>query len=125
MTTPQPGLNASSTGQAATAADWLDAHFRAFRSEYEAAVRGVGLAPGWRVLGGGCGGGGFVPLLAALVGPTGHVAALDLAEDNIARLRAHLAASPAACPVEARVGSLLALPYPDAAFEAVWCANVL
>src|SRR5438093_923094 len=61
MTTSHPILNASSTGQAATAADWLDAHFRAFRPEYEAAVRGVGLAPGWRVLDAGCGGGGYLP----------------------------------------------------------------
>jgi len=125
MTTSEPRLHASATGQSATGADWLDAHFQAFLPEYEAAVRGVGIQPGWRVLDAGCGGGGFVPLLADLVGPTGHVAALDPAEDNIARVRARLAAAPLPCPVEARVGSLLALPYPDAAFEAVWLANVL
>jgi ubiquinone/menaquinone biosynthesis C-methylase UbiE len=125
VTTPQPALKTSSTGQPATDADWLDAHFAAFRPEYEVAVRGVGIAPGWRVLDAGCGGGGFVPLLADLVGPTGRVDALDLAEDNVARLRTRLAAEPPPCPVEARVGSLLALPYPDAAFDTVWLANVL
>ncbi len=125
MTKAQSNLNRSSTGQAGTAGDWLDAHFAAFRPEYEAAVRSVGIQPAWRVLDAGCGGGSFLPLLADLVGPGGRVDALDLAEDNIARLRARLAADPLACPVEARVGSILALPYPDKTFDAVWLANVL
>ena len=118
-------FKASSTGQAATDADWLDAHFAAFRPEYEAAVRSVGIEVGWHVLDAGCGGGGFVPLLADLVGPAGRVDALDLAEDNIARLQARLAVNSLPCTVEARVGSLLTLPYPDATFDAVWLANVL
>jgi ubiquinone/menaquinone biosynthesis C-methylase UbiE len=114
---------ASSTGQAHTAAAWLDVHFEANRGEYEAQVRAAGIQPGWHVLDAGCGGGNFLPWLADLVGPTGRLAALDLAPDNIAIVEGRRAAWEFATPVETRVGSVLTLPYPDATFDAVWCAN--
>lgn len=115
--------HASTTGQAFTGAAWLDVHFDAYRPEYEAQRRAVGIQPGWRVLDAGAGSGSYLPLLADLVGPTGRIAALDLAPDNIAQIEARLAEQPLTAPVETRVGSLLALPYPDAGFDAVWCAN--
>jgi arsenite methyltransferase len=107
------------------AAGWLDAHFAACRPEYEAILRSVGIRPGWRVLDAGCGGGSFLPLLADLVGEKGAVAACDLAPDNVATVRARCAAARLLCPVEVEQASLTALPYPDNAFDAVWCANVL
>lgn len=116
---------ASTTGQPFTEAAWLDAHFAAARPEYEAMVRAVGLQPGWRVLDAGCGGGSFLPLLAALIGPAGSLGAADLAPDNVARVEERLAREPLACPVTARVGSVTALPFADAEFDALWCANVL
>jgi 2-polyprenyl-3-methyl-5-hydroxy-6-metoxy-1,4-benzoquinol methylase len=61
----------TSTGHAQSSADWLDLHFEDCRPEYEAMLRSVGIAPGWRVLDAGCGGGAFLPLLAELVGPGG------------------------------------------------------
>ena len=70
-------------------------------------------------------GGDFLPLLAELVGPTGRVTALDLAPDNVATARERVAARPLPCPVEVREGSVTALPFPDGAFDAVWCANTL
>lgn len=117
--------NAASTGLIGTQAGFLDEHFDACRAEYEAMARSVGLRPGWRVLDAGCGAGSFLPLLAELVGPGGALAACDLAPDNIARVEEAVAAAAPACPVEARVGDLLALPYPDGAFDALWCANAL
>ncbi len=63
---------------------WLDVHFAACRPEYEAMLRSVGLQPGWRVLDAGCGCDSFLPLMAALLGPAGHIAAYDLAPDTIA-----------------------------------------
>ncbi len=117
--------HATAGGHAVSAAGWLDAHFEACRPEYEAILGGVGIEPGWRVLDAGCGGGNFLPRLAGLVGPTGAVAAVDLAPDNVAAVRARLAALALPCPVEVGVGSLLRLPYPDAHFDAAWCANVL
>lgn len=117
--------NAASTGLTGTQAGFLDEHFDACRAEYEAMARSVGLRPGWRVLDAGCGAGSFLPLLAELVGPDGALAACDLAPDNIARVEQVVAASAPACPVGARVGDLLALPYADDAFDALWCANAL
>ena len=116
------GAHASSTGQALTSAAWLDVHFEACRPEYEAMLRSVGLRPGWRVLDAGCGSGSYLPLLAEAVGPAGAIAALDLAPDNVAAVGRRVADWGLATPIEARVGSLLALPYADDAFDAVWCA---
>ncbi len=106
--------HASSTGQTLTGGDWLDNHFEASRPEYEAQLRAVGIRPGWRVLDAACGSGSFLPWLAELVGPGGHLAALDLAPDNVALVEQRVAAWDLPCPVEARVGTVLALPYPAA-----------
>ncbi|MDQ6832370.1 MAG: methyltransferase domain-containing protein [Chloroflexota bacterium] len=121
--TDQVETHASSTGQNMTGSAWLDVHFEVNRVEYEAQVRAVGIQPGWRVLDAGCGSGSFLPWLADLVGPTGQLAALDLAPDNIAVVEVRLAEWHLTTPIEARVGSVLTLPYPDANFDAVWCAN--
>ena len=112
------------TAAALDDADWLDVHFAACRPEYEAMLRSVGVAAGWRVLDAGCGGGCHLPLLAELVGPQGRIAALDLSPDNVAAVGARLAAWAPPCPIEVRQGTLTALPYPDDAFDAAWCANV-
>lgn len=118
-------VHAASTGQVFTESSWLDLHFEAMRPEYERTVRSVGIEPGWHVLDAGCGGGSFLPLLAELVGPQGRVTAMDLAPDNVAEVERRGAASPLACPVDAKVGSLLDMPFPDDSFDAVWIANVL
>jgi len=106
------------------AAAWLDIHSTACAPEYEEMLRLVGLRPGWHVLDAGCGGGSSLPLLTRLVGPAGRVAALDLNAENISVLRKRLAAWHLPCPVFPEVGNVLALPYPDASFDALWSANV-
>lgn len=123
MSAGTPSIHASATGQALTGAAWLDDHFVVSRPEYEAQVRAVGIQPGWRVLDAACGSGSFLPCLAELVGPTGHLAALDLAPDNVAAVEQRVAMSPLPCPVEARAGTVLDLPYADDSFDAVWFAN--
>jgi len=115
--------HASSTGQFLTEPGWLDAHFEACRPEYEAMLSWVGIEPGSRVLDAGCGSGSYLPFLAELVGRSGCVAALDLAPENVAFVEEHAPKWGLPCPVEARVGSVSALPYPDGVFDAVWCAN--
>lgn len=85
-------------------------------------LRAVGLRPGWRVLDAGSGSGSFLPLIAEAVGPGGAIDALDLAPDNVAIIERRLAEWGIPTPVTARVGSVLALPYADDPFDAVWCA---
>ena len=118
------GAHVSSAGHAMATGDWLDDHFATAQPEYTAMVRAAGFQPGWHVLDAGCGGGAFLPLLADLVGVTGRLAALDLAPENVAAIEARLETWALPCAVEARVGSLTSLPYPDASFDGVWCANV-
>ena len=114
----------TSTGHGQSSAAWLDLHFEDCRPEYEAMLRSVGLQSGWQVLDAGTGGGAFLPLMAELVGAGGSIAALDLAPENVAAVRERLAAWHLPCPVVVGQGTLLALPYPDAHFDAAWCANV-
>lgn len=125
--TDQPGIGVavSSTGQAGTGAGYLSAHYETFRPEYEAMLRSVGIQPGWRVLDAGCGGGDFLPLLAELVGPNGAVSAIDLAEDNVATVCERVDGGALPCPVTVQQGSITTVPFPDATFDAVWCANTL
>ena len=114
----------TSTGHAVSDAPWLDMHFESARAEYEEALRFVGIAPGWTVLDAGCGSGGYIPLIGELAGATGRVAALDLAPENIAHVECLIQEGRCAAPVDLRVGSLLDLPFADAKFDCVWCANV-
>jgi ubiquinone/menaquinone biosynthesis C-methylase UbiE len=106
-----------------TEAGWLDVHFEANRPEYEGMLRSVPMEFGWRVLDAGCGSGGFLPMLAEMVGSTGQVTAFDLAPDNVATVKERLRDWTLACPIETRVGSVVNLPFADNQFDAVWCAN--
>ena len=114
----------TSTGHAVSDAPWLDLHFQTCRAEYDDALRFVGIEPGWTVLDAGCGSGGYIPLLCELVGPTGQVAALDLAPENVARVERLVRDGHCTVPVDVRVGSVMDLPFADATFDCVWCANV-
>ena len=114
----------TSTGHAGSDAPWLDAHFESARAEYEEALRFVGIAPGSTVLDAGCGAGGYVPLICELVGARGQVTALDLAPENVAHVERLIQEGRCAAPVDVRVGSVLDLPFADATFDGVWCANV-
>lgn len=108
-----------------TDADWLDTHFEAARPEYEAMLHAAGIAPGSRVLDAGCGSGAFLPLLAELTGPSGGVIALDGLHPNAAHAAALMRARELRCAAWSTAGSLVALPYADSTFDAVWCANTM
>ena len=113
----------ASTGHALAAGAYLDAHFAMCRPEYEAMLHSVGLQAGCHVLDAGCGRGNYLPLIAAAVGPTGAIAALDLAPENIATVTQSVGALGLPTPVTTHLGTIVTLPFPDDAFDAVWCAN--
>ena len=104
-------------------ASWLDTHFQASRKEYEQILFAAGIQPGWRVLDAGAGSGSYLPLLGGIVGGDGGIVALDFAAENVAAMEQRLDEASLGCPVEVVQGSVLALPFEDARFDAVWCAN--
>ena len=114
----------TSAGHQLSESTYLDSHFEAMRPEYEAMTRSVGIKPGWQVLDAGCGGGSFLPILAELVGPSGHISAFDLAPENIEVVDALVEAGKFACSIETKIGNATVLPYEDNTFDAVWCAAV-
>jgi ubiquinone/menaquinone biosynthesis C-methylase UbiE len=77
------------------------------------------LRPGERVLDVACGTGVVACVAAAQVGSTGRVAALDINPGMLAVARS-LPAVPGAT-IEWHEGSVLALPFPAAAFDVVFC----
>jgi ubiquinone/menaquinone biosynthesis C-methylase UbiE len=118
-------MNVASTGLVGTEGKFLDAHFAACQPEYETMLRSVGLQPGWRVLDAACGAGSFLPLISDLVGASGSISAIDLAPDSIAAVKRLIGENDFACPVDAQAASMLAIPYSDQQFDAIWCANSL
>jgi SAM-dependent methyltransferase len=105
----------SSTGHALSGSEWLDAHFAACQTEYEALFRRVPFEPGDVILDAGCGSGGFLPLLQNAAGPGGAVLALDLAIE-------HLAALPAFA--DGLAADLTRIPLRAEAVDGIWSANV-
>lgn len=119
-----PQATTTSTGHELSTGTYLDSHFEAMKPEYEAMIRSVGIQSGWTALDAGCGSGSFLPLLAELVGSTGHICAYDLAPENIEIVEALIGNRPFPCAIETRVGNLTSLPYADNHFDVVWCANI-
>ena len=114
---------ATSTDHQLAEANYLDDHYICLQPEYEAMLRYVGMELGWTVLDAGCGGGSYIPLLAETVGVNGRVHAIDLAPENIEAVKARTEGL--SCPVQARVGEIMTMPYADNTFDALWCANVI
>ena len=80
------------------------------------------LLPGAAVLDVGCGAGEVCVELAMRVGPHGKVAGIDPSEAMIAAARR--AADASRQPVDLKVASIYALPFPDATFDAVRAERV-
>jgi ubiquinone/menaquinone biosynthesis C-methylase UbiE len=86
------------------------------------AIARLGLVPGERVLDIGCGIGGDVVKLAAIVGPTGLAVGVDASEAMIEEARQR---QPADRPVRYQVGYVHSLPFDDDSFDAVRFDRVL
>lgn len=93
----------------------LDARWR------RAAAAAAGLGPGMRVLDVACGSGALAREVARAVGPTGEVVGIDLSERMLERAR-HRPPDAAAAPIRYEVGDALALPEPDATYDATTIA---
>ncbi|MGM4913189.1 class I SAM-dependent methyltransferase [Rhizobium sp. 768_B6_N1_8] len=115
----------TSTGHKLSGGGHLDVHYMALKDEYDATLRAVGIRPGWSVLDAGAGNGVFLPLMAELLGVEGHIEACDLARENLEAIEGLVASQRFACPISARIGNILALPYETGTFDAVWSANVV
>jgi SAM-dependent methyltransferase len=109
----------SRSGHLLSDAVWLDAHFAACRQEYEELLNFARFERGISVLDAGCGSGSFLPSIRERVGQDGGVFALDFDAANVRR------ASETNRDVVNGVAaaSVLALPFRDDCFDAVWCAN--
>jgi arsenite methyltransferase len=107
----------SSRGAVLSDAAWLDMHLEACRKEYTEMAGWVGFQPEWSVLDVGCGSGSFVPILRETISG-GRLHGCDIDPEN-ARLATERGLD------SATAASVTALPYADAAFDAVWCANVV
>lgn len=118
------GSHVTSEGHVLSSDEHLDRHYIYAQPEYEAILKSVGLQQGWHVLDAGCGGGSFLPLMSELVGSDGHISAMDIAPENVEAVNKRKERGDFLCPVEARVGSVVELPYEANFFDALWCANV-
>ncbi|WP_198033067.1 class I SAM-dependent methyltransferase [Methylosinus sp. PW1] len=103
------------------AADYFDHPVSSFWHRFgRETVDRLSLSPGACVLDVCCGSGGSALPAAERVGPNGKVIAVDLAE-RLIELAAAKAQSKGFDNIEFRVADMLALDYPDDAFDAVIC----
>lgn len=114
---------ATSIGLSLSEATYLDARFLAAQPEYEAMLRWAEIKTSSRVLDAGSGSGAYLPLLCELVGDTGSITALDLTPENVTAYQERARKLKPTCQVKAIAGGIQQLPFGDALFDVVWCAN--
>lgn len=107
----------------ADAYDWLsDSNEKPAR---QAGVKALNLKAGEAVLELGFGTGNEVLDLAALVGPTGQVAGIDVSPGMLAVAQKKIAKAAPATPIDLRVGDARTLPFADNSFDAVYTSFTL
>lgn len=108
-------------------AEWLETQslHPFIREVGEKSLARLDLQKGESVLEIGCGTGVFLPRLAALTGPDGHVVGLDYAPAFLTDARERLAEAGLTDRVELVEGDAHHLPFDNAAFDAAHCERVL
>ena len=91
----------------------------------QAGIQALAVKPGEAVLELGFGTGNEVLDLAALAGPTGKVAGIDISPGMLAVANRKLADAPTATPIDLRVGDARSLPFKDGEFNAVYTSFTL
>jgi ubiquinone/menaquinone biosynthesis C-methylase UbiE len=84
----------------------------------------LALRPGDRMLDVGCGPGFLTAEIAAEVGPSGWVCGIDVSPSSLALARARCGGEGVAAWADIREGDAVALPFPDASFDAVVATQV-
>jgi demethylmenaquinone methyltransferase/2-methoxy-6-polyprenyl-1,4-benzoquinol methylase len=88
-------------------------------------IADLGLAQGSRGLDVGCGVGLWARWLAEAVGPRGSVIGIEPSPERVDEARALCGGALPAARVEFRQGDATALDFPEAAFDWIWCGDVL
>lgn len=89
------------------------------------AIAALELPEGSQGLDAGCGTGRHALWLAESVGPRGRVIGVDISANNLAAARALAAGSQLSAQLDFVLGDVLALPFPSARFDWLWCADTL
>jgi demethylmenaquinone methyltransferase/2-methoxy-6-polyprenyl-1,4-benzoquinol methylase len=95
------------------------------RAARQVGVQALALKPGERVLELGFGTGNEVLHLAALVGPTGKVAGIDISPGMLAVANRKLVENVSTTPIDLRVGDARSLPFAIGEFDAVYTSFTL
>src|SRR5262245_51957503 len=108
-------------------ATFLDSQFALPESRQiaERTLALLNLTPGQSVLEVGCGNGVFLPLLAAAVGPDGHVVGIDHSPQFVVAAHERSVAAGFADVVTVQEADAYRLPFADATFDAAHCERVL
>ena len=101
------------------------AFHRAFGCDLLCGVRNAALPRGGTVLDVPAGDGFYTTLLARRLAPRGRVVAADISPAYLDRARARIARHDKLAPVEFSQADAYDLPFDDASFDAVWCAESL
>jgi ubiquinone/menaquinone biosynthesis C-methylase UbiE len=104
---------------------YQSAFHEAFRPELYGIVDALPIPDGGAVIDVPCGNGYYTRRLAERLPPNGRLTAVDTCEAYLEQTRRAVAESGREAEVEVRQADALHLPYPDASFDFVWCAQSL
>ncbi len=105
--------------------DYQSSFHEAFRRELHRLLDALPVAADGRVIDVPCGNGFYSRRLAERLGAGARLHAVDASEEYLTLTRAALAEVPTGAEVEVRRADAYHLPYPDASFDLVWCAQSL
>jgi len=105
--------------------DYQSSFHGAFRRELHRLLDALPVAADGRVIDVPCGNGFYSRRLAERLGAGARLHAVDASEEYLTLTRAALAEVPTRAEVEVRRADAYHLPYPDASFDLVWCAQSL
>jgi ubiquinone/menaquinone biosynthesis C-methylase UbiE len=101
------------------------AFHEAFRDDLYRAIDALPIKPRMHVLDAPCGDGFYARRLAERLSPAGRLTLVDANPTYLGRVERALADAPPGVAVEVRPADVYSLPFPDAAFDLVWCGQSL